>query len=194
MKERELAQRLLAVEELCTTALNSGRPMLTYDFDLLNQIKAIAVDKDNISSIAGKDIKPLQHVIISCGVSKRDTRIAIGIVIEYKDENSIEFFRGVPNSNTLDKGGYDAIYFGLTQLMSLKNNPACPIEVRCSNQMVVEQLNNRMKIESEVLKRKRDSILELHNSLPVTVSVIWRPENSTISLAAAEAASRQAFR
>jgi len=129
--------------------------------------------------------QPLDHVIISCDASITQNpggQVAVGVVIEYKDEPPIEAYRRIKNSKTSNQGEYDAIYFGLTQLMNLKNNPQCKVEVRSDSKLVVEQLNGRMTCKDPKLASKKENILEYIANLPVPVEIVWRPRNSTPAL------------
>lgn len=194
---QEIRQRLVTIEEICKRTLSSGRPMLNYEYDLLRQIKSIASCKDEpFQRISDQIPQPLDHVIISCdafSTGNPDRQVAVGVVIEYKDEPAMEYFRRVPKSSTVNQGEYDAIYFGLTQLMDMKNNPRCDVEVRLSSRLVVEQLNKKIKCEDPILKKKRDNILEYVKELPVQVYVTWRPRNSTPPLIKANELARTAL-
>lgn len=186
MNFSEARQRLYAIEDICKRALGSGRPMLNYEYDLLRQIQTIASGSDEVvKRISDQVPQPLDHVIISCDASITENpggQVAVGVVIEYKDEPAVELYRRVKNSNTNNQGEYDAIYFGLTQLMALKNNPACEIEIRSDSKLVVDQLNNVMQCKDPTLQKKRENIINLIKQLPVPVSVQWRPRNSTAAL------------
>lgn len=194
---REIRQRLIAIEEICKKTLSSGRPMLNYEYDLLRQIRNVASCKDEpFQRISDQIPQPLDHVIISCDASITKNpggQVAVGVVVEYKDEPAMEYFRRVPKSSTNNQGEYDAIYFGLTQLMDMKNNPGCEVEIRSDSKLVVEQLNSRMKCEDPILKKKRDNILELADTLPVPVIVVWRPRNSTPALVKADELAKTAL-
>ena len=189
MNKAEALQRLGAIREICETLLQSGRPMLTYEFDVLRQIHLISdtinPDREPPNRISIAIPLRLEHVIISCDASITENpggKVAVGVVIEYKQEEPLETSMIIPKSNTNNQGEYDAVYFGLTQLMDLKNNPGCEIEVRSDSQLVVNQLNGKVRCNDPILKKKRDIILELIAALPVPVSVQWRPRNSTKAL------------
>jgi len=197
LSKREIQQRLHAIEEICERTLTSGRPMLTYEYDLLRQIKSIASCEDEpFQRISDQVPQPLDHVIISCGAAITENPggdVAAAVVIENKEMPAVEYWRRMRKSSTIEQGEYDAIYFGLTQLMNLHNNPGCDIEVRLDNKLVVEQLNKRIKCEDPTLKQKRDNILEYVDALPVPVYVVWRPRNSTPALAKANQGAREAL-
>lgn len=186
MDKEEAVQRLAAIKELADIALTDGRPMLNYTWDLLNKIQAITCGWSRSSTpISTPVIQPLKHVIISCDASITKNpggKVAVGIVIQVKDEAPIEFFRIMRKSETSNEGEYDAIYAGLTQLMSLKNNPGCEIEVRSDSKVAVDQINGNMKCNSPRLQKRRDAIRELVLELPVPVSFQWHPRNSTSAL------------
>jgi ribonuclease HI len=183
----EALQRLQSIEDICKRTLTSGRPMMTHEWDLLQQVKSIASANDEpvvrISNQIPQQV--LDHVILSCDASITKNpggRVAIGVTIEYKNEPPIQIGRVVPNSTTNNQGEYDAVYYGLTQLMDLKNNPACLVEVHSDSKLVVDQLNKTMQCKDSTLQRKRDIILELVEHLPVPVSFHWKPRNSTTGL------------
>lgn len=187
MNQEEALQRLLAIDELCQKALTNGRPMLTYEWDLLRQIQHIAQAGEGDIPVKISEAQPqlLDHIILSCDASITKNpggQVAVGAVIQYKDEDPIEMFRKIRKSNTNNQGEYDAIYFGLTQLMTLKNNPGCPVVVHSDSKLVVDQLNKKIACKDEKLLRKRDNILELIAELPVPVYIEWRPRNSTAAL------------
>ena len=193
----EVVQRLAAIEELCKRTLTSGRPMLNYEYDLLRQIKSIAsCDDEPFQRISEMKPQPLEHVIISCDASVTKNpggQVAVGAVIEYKDEPPVECFRRIKKSKTNNQGEYDAIYFGLTQLFGLKHNPGCLVEVRSDSKLVVEQLNMRICCNDETLRKKRDNILELIENVPVPVRIVWRPRNSTPALTQANYLAQDAL-
>ena len=186
MSHAEAIQRLASIEDICRRALTSGRPMMTYEWDLLQQIRVVASASDEtVTRISDQIPQPLDHVVISCDASITENpggQVAVGVVIEYKGEPAVELYRRVRNSSTNNQGEYDAVYFGLTELMAIKNNPGCEIEVRSDSKLVVDQLNGSMQCKDPALQKKRDNILELIQNLPVPVSVQWRPRNSTPAL------------
>ena len=186
MDKEEAVQRLQTIQELTQEAICDGRPMLNYSWDLLQKIQSIAAGHDDRPMpISEPSVQPLQHIVVSCDASITENpggRVAVGVVIEVKNEPPIELFRIMPKSKTCNEGEYDAVYIGLTQVMSLKNNPGCEIEVRSDSKLVVDQINNKMKCNKPQLVRRRDAIRELVQTLPVPVSFQWRPRNSTVAL------------
>ena len=186
MQQSEAVQRLVAIQELTQIALDDGRPMLNYSWDLFQKIHGIAYGDDLAPFPISKSmIQPLDHVVISCDASITKNpggRAAIGAVIEYKNEPPVEIFRVLRKSRTNMQAEYDAIYIALTQLMTLKNNPGCEIEIRSDSKVVVDQINNEMKCNAPELQKRRDAIRELVLSLPVPVSFQWKPRNSTPAL------------
>lgn len=183
----EKLDRLIAIEDICTAALNSGRPMLNFEYDTLQRIRLIATCKDDepIVTISTRKPQKLDHVILSCDASITSNpggKVAVGCVIEYKDEPVYECYRIMKHSNTNNQGEYDAIYFGLTQLMALKNNPGCLIEVRSDSKLVIDQINERIQCNDEKLQQRKMLIQELVKTLPVQVVFNWRPRNSTPAL------------
>lgn len=186
MDKEEAVQRLQTIQELTQEAICDGRPMLTYSWDLLQKIQSIAAGHDERPPLISEPtIEPLQHIVISCDASITENpggRVAVGVVIQFKGEAPIEVFRLMPKSKTCNEGEYDAVYVGLTQVMSLKNNPGCEIEVRSDSKLVVDQINDKMKCNKPELARRRDAIRELIQSLPVPVSLQWKPRNSTPAL------------
>lgn len=187
MDQSEAIQRLLSIEELVDNELKSGNPMLTASWDLLNKILNIATGCDNrpIETISRSMKKPLNHVIISCDASITENpggEVAVGVVIEYKNNEPLHFSRRIRKSKTNNEGEYDAIYFGLTQFAALHNNPGCEIEVRSDSKLVVDQINGTINCNKPELLKKRDNIRELIETLPVPVSFQWRPRNSTPAL------------
>lgn len=192
MEEDEAKQRLMAIAESIDREIDSGRPMLNYDYDFYFKLWRMAWAPDDEPNPLGYQApismprkQNLKHVIISCDASITENpggKVAVGVVIQYKNEPPVEVFRKIRNAKTNNEGEYDAIYFGLTQLMGLKNNPGCEVEVRSDSLLVVNQLNGKWECKKEELKKRRDSILELIKTLPVPVSVQWRPRNSTPAL------------
>lgn len=186
MEWNEAIQRLESIQELAQEALDDGRPMLNYSWDLFQKIQGIARGNDLTPfPISKSTIKPLQHVIISCDASITKNpggKVAVGVVIEFKDEPGIDIFRLMPKSKTNNEGEYDAIYVGLTQLMTLKNNPGCEVEIRSDSKVIVDQINDKIKCNKPELIRRRDAIRELALELPVLVSFQWKPRNSTPGL------------
>lgn len=193
----EAMQRLNTVVEMCTTALNGGRPMLNYEYDLLRQIRSVADCSDEpvmrISDIVPEN--PINHVIISCDASITENpggQVAVGAVIEYKNDPPMEIYRRT-KSKTNNQGEYDAIYMGLTQLFSLKHNPGCPVEVRSDNKLAIDQLNGKIACRDQKLQAKKQRILELVKQLPVPIKFEWRPRNSTAALTKANYIAQDAL-
>jgi len=186
MDRAEALQRLMAIQELAQGALDDGRPMLNFTYDLLQKIQGIAHGDDGVPFPISKIMtEPIKHIIVSCDASITKNpggKVAVGVVIQVRDEPPVDFFRVMPKSNTNNEGEYDAVYVGLTQLMALRNNPGCEIEVRSDSKLVVDQINGEMKCNKPRLQRKRDLIRQLIRAIPVPVSIQWRPRNSTPAL------------
>lgn len=180
MNKQEAIGRLEAISELINRNLDKTTPLL------LLQVKAIAEGSEeelNQGTILKK--KPKENkIIMSCDASIKVNPggpSAVGAVVEFPNGEKLELSQG-SNSTTNNQAEYDAIYFGLTTLMNLHNNPGVPIEIRSDSQLVIRQLSGDMKCKDEKLQKKRDIIRELVEAIPVPVKYVWRPRNSTAEL------------
>lgn len=185
MDHEESIQRLQAIAELIDGALNSQVPMLVSTERLLERIQSIALGTDDDVAPRRRTMPVADHVIMSCDASITKNpggKVAVGVVVESPGEEVIEMADFMRKSSTNNQGEYDAIYVGLTTLMSLRNNPGCEIEIRSDSKLVVDQLNGKIKCNDPELQKRRDLILELIAALPVPVSVQWYPRNSTPAL------------
>jgi ribonuclease HI len=174
MEDNEIRDRLVAIKELVERHLNSLAPMILYD--------VYAQEEEwGEHQLVKKPAAP--KVIISCDASIKVNPggpSAVGVVIEINGAK-LQLSQGsVATSN--NQAEYDAIYFGLTTLMTLHNNAQLTVEVRSDSQLVIRQLNGDIKCNDEKLQRKRDLILEYVKQLPVPVEFVWRPRNSTPEL------------
>lgn len=184
MEKREANTRLKAISDMIDTALNNKQPMLMSTYHMLETIQEIALGLDQEEQPPVKTSEKLQHVIISCDASITENpggQASVGFVIQYKDEPKVSMSQ-LTKAKSNNEGEYDAVYVALTTLMDLKHAPNTPIEVRSDSKLVVDQINGDMKCNKKELKRRRDLIRELIQSLPVPVTVTWRPRNSTPEL------------
>jgi ribonuclease HI len=186
-EKSEANTRLATIIEMIDRALLCD-PMMNTTERLLRNISAVAQGADEVIV---NEIRPpkLDHIIISCDASIKENPggpSAVGAVIQWAN-------RGVDNQDPLiisqqspattnNQAEYDAIYTALTNLMSLHNNPGVMIEVRSDSQLVIKQLNKEIECHDKDLQRRRDAIQELVRELPVPVTFVWRPRNSTPEL------------
>lgn len=187
MKKKEALERLQAISEMIDRYLNSGMPVLVASQDLLEKIQSIALAIEDDSDVLKKvPVARVNHYIISCDASIKKNPggpSSIGVVIDSpnpKDKRR-EMSQGTP-AKTNNQAEIDAIYIGLTTLVNLKNRPEPKIEVRSDSQLVINLLNGDYKCHDEILKKRRNSILELVQAIPVPVEFVWRPRNSTPEL------------
>lgn len=179
----EASKRLIAIKEMCQRELTADMLVSTQLF--IEKVMHIAAGTEDQYEGRRISVETLEHVIISCDASITENpggTVSVGIIIEYPGEAPIEHYRIMRKSSTNNEGEYDAVYVGLTQLMNIKNNPTCLIEVRSDSKLVVDQLNGKMKCNKKELQRRRDAIWELARALPVPVKFEWRPRNSTPAL------------
>lgn len=186
MDQKEAEIRLGSIAEIIDQAFVNKRPMLLSTAQILEQLYSIATSTEEQIEGMDRTIKPTDHIIISCDASVKVNPggpSSVGVVIQFPDkrDDALEVARIVPATSS-NQAEYDAVYFGLTTLMAIRNNPGCTIEVRSDSQIVVKQLNGEMKCNDEKLKMRRDIIRELVGNLPVEVRFNWRPRNSTPEL------------
>ena len=178
MDDKEAKDRLDAIKELIEKNLDSRSPVLLLE---LRSIANGTEEEEDLSNLLKVDQE--NKIIISCDASIKVNPggpSSVGVVIEGHG-NRLELSQGSPATSN-NQAEYDAIYFGLTTLMNLSNNPGKSIEVRSDSQLVIRQLNGDIKCNDEKLAKRRDIILELVKVLPVPVSFQWRPRNSTPEL------------
>lgn len=193
MKKQEAIQRLEAINERIQRVLASNQPLLHDTYKLLNQLVAITQGEEEPVAPPAKHEYKLDHIIISCDASITKNpggQAAVGVVIQFPNtiekyadlaETPLECYRKT-KSKSNNQAEYDAIYFGLTSLFNLHNNPGCEVEVRSDSKLVIDQINDKMACKDEKLKAKRNNIYELLYHLPVIVRFEWRPRNSTPEL------------
>lgn len=196
MDTQEAVARLEVISEMIDQSFRKKQSMLLSTAHLLERIQSIALGIENDvddTTVEAKPtpVKPIKHIIMSCDASIKKNPggpASVGVVIELPksvepdaDMRRLEIAQRAPSTSS-NQAEYDAIYFGLTSLMNLRNNPGCEIEVRSDSQLAVRQLNGEVKCNDEELKRRRDVIREYVQSLPVPVKFVWRPRNSTPEL------------
>ena len=193
MKKQEAIQRLKAVTERIKRVLASDQPLLHDTYHLLNQLVSITEGESESPAAPVEHVYTLDHIILSCDASITKNpggQAAVGVVIQFPNtqekyahlaEQPVECYRQT-KAKSNNQAEYDAVYFGLTSLFNLHNNPGCKVEVRSDSKLVVDQILGNMSCRDEKLKAKRDNILELLNQLPVPVEFVWRPRNSTPEL------------
>ena len=178
MDEQEAKDRLDAIKELIEKNLDSRSPILLLE---LRTIANGTEEEEHLDTLL--KVETEDKIIISCDASIKVNPggpSSVGVVIQGHGK-TLELSQGSPATSN-NQAEYDAIYFGLTTLMSLANNPGKPVEVRSDSQLVIRQLNGEIKCNDEKLIKRRDIILELVSALPVEVNFQWRPRNSTPEL------------
>lgn len=178
----EKQERLDIISEVVSDALQKhGANLTVRTYNLLSDILSISAPEGFISE---------KKMILSCDASITKNpggRAAVGVVIEDFTERhkakpaNLEVGQLTP-SKTNNQAEYDAIYFGLTTLFGLHNNPGYPVEVRSDSQIVINQLKNTNNCNDKKLINKRDLIWQLAESLPVEIRWVWRPRNSTSAM------------
>ncbi len=181
----EAEKKLATIAEMIDEVFNRGTPMLNTTQKLLEQLQIVAlgIDEEETETKERK-LNKIDHVIISCDASIKVNPggpSSVGIVLQIPNEKPLELAQMVP-ARTNNQAEADAIYFALTSLMNLKNNPGCEVEVRSDSKLVVDMLNGDCKCHDEKLKKRIELIRELVESLPVPVRFEWRPRNSTPEL------------
>ena len=182
MTKLELEQRLKALVQMIDEQLS--KDMLTSSQRFLRKLSDVAQGKDDICYAQVRALPPSPHVIISCDASIKNNPggpAAVGFVIQDRDKKAQPFAIPTP-SKTNNQAEYDAIYESLRTFINLCNNPLSLIEVRSDSQVIVNQLNGVMVCRDPILAKRRESILELTQALPVPVQFVWRPRNSTPEL------------
>ena len=200
MIQEEAEARLNAIAELLDHVFCSDQELLVSTQKLLKRIHNIALANDDYMEEPSKlKLKP-DHIVISCDASITKNpggEVAIGAIIEWprswEGMVNYQIVRKMPKSNTNNQGEYDAIYIALTDLMNLRNNPGCEIEVRSDSKLVIDQLNGKISCKDKELQRRRKIILETIQAYPVPVKFVWRPRNSTPALEAANYLAQDAL-
>lgn len=149
--------------------------------DALREIVAL-FDKHLISS-KEKEPAPVAGITVSCDGSilkNPGGRCTIGAVIQVPGNKPIELSQYTP-STTNNEAEYDAIYVGLTNLTTLYYGDY-PIVVESDSKLVVDSLNNVVKLKEERLIKKRDMILEVVGLVDTNISFVWKRRNSTPGL------------
>jgi ribonuclease HI len=192
VKKSQLEARLKTIINMVDEAFNKDQPMMIHTFMLLKHVREVASGKEvlveeaetineTISTAAQRKIK---HVVVSCDASIKKNPggpAAVGVVIERDDVEPAELAQHC-KAVTNNQAEYDAIYFGLSSLVNITNNPQTLVEIRSDSQVVVSQLNGDMECHDETLKHKRDMIWALARSFPSPIKFEWRPRNSTPAL------------
>jgi ribonuclease HI len=187
--QREAIDRLEAISEYIDRILRDNSQMLISSVARFEYIQAVCKgEEEKFGMTADEVVKPLQHIILSCDASIKKNPggpSSVGFVVEWPAElpqKTPLMSSQQVKANTNNEAEYDAVYFGLITLMNLHHNPRCKVEVRSDSRLVIDQLNGDMKCNNERLERRRDLILELIGELPVPVTFVWRPRNSTAAL------------
>jgi len=183
--EKEANTRLEAIAEMCDEQFKNS-DMLVSTAVFLRAIKGIAMGNDDyLDEDQSADLPPVgEKIIISCDASIKENPggpSAVGTVIQMVDGTKLSLSKKA-RATTCNQAEYEAVYFALTSLMNLRNNPGALLEVRSDSKLVIYQLNGEQECHDEKLKAKRDHILEFVAGLPVPVRFVWRPRNSTPEL------------
>jgi ribonuclease HI len=183
--------RLQAVSDYIDRIFDEGRPMLTSTAGTLLYVQAICLGTETEYGMSKQTTIKLFPIIISCDASIKVNPggpSSVGVVIDMpehvesiKSKRKLEIAQKTPATSN-NQAEYDAVYFGLTTLMDLKNNPGCKVEVHSDSQLVIRQINGDMKCKDESLKKRRDINRELIQTLPLEVELLWKPRNSTPGL------------
>lgn len=179
-----MQQRLSALVQMINDELEN-KEMLVSTQNFLCKLRTVAEGKED--KVKVEEPKPAQypeHVIISCDASIKNNPggpAAVGFVIQDRDKKAQPFAVPTP-SKTNNQAEYDAIYEGIKTFINLCNNPLSLIEIRSDSQVIVNQLNGVMVCRDPTLAKRKESILELAQALPVPVQFVWRPRNSTPEL------------
>ena len=181
MEANEALDRLRIIVEMIDRCISPVTPLI------LLQIKEVALGIEDEKSIGECEVlvQPVNNrFILSCDASIKENPggpSAVGVVIEQPDGAKLKLSQLSPATSN-NQAEYDAIYFALTSLMGLNNNPGAEVEVRSDSQLIIRQLTGEIECRDEQLKKRRDLILELVRSLPVPVIFQWRPRNNTPEL------------
>jgi len=191
--KKELQRRLNTIAEMIEERFRNKRDMLASSMNLLVSIREVAKGRE-----LEKKPKAMQKaeelssstpnkVVISCDASIKENPggpSSVGFVIRPQGDKPTVIGRPSPATSN-NQAEYDAVYEALTTYFNLNNNPVCVVEVRSDSKLVIGQLNGDMKCHDKDLARRRDLILEYVKALPVPISFVWMPRNSTDDLAAA---------
>lgn len=183
--KKELETKLQNIVNIINEYLSKEPSMLVSTQQLLNTLKTAAtgvevevLDEMVIDPSAGR-------IIVSCDASIKKNPggpSSIGVVIADPSQTSPLNISQIVKATTNNQAEYDAVYIGLMSLVNLNNNPNTVVEVRSDSLLVIDQLNGVKKCNDEKLNHRRELILELIQSLPVPVELVWRPRNSTPGL------------
>ena len=185
----EHEKRLFAISSMIDDYFKSSAPILNSTYGFLENIQKVALGLDqeddgphHVNSVYGNCIT------ISCDASilkNPGGPSAVGFVIDFtkKEQANLATARFC-KASTNNQAEYDAIFFSLSALIDLCGgaNITVPINVISASLLIIDQLNGHKKCNDERLRHKRDLILELAGSLPVSVIFSWKPRNSTPEL------------
>jgi len=173
----ENKERLDTVIEMIDRAI-SQQDMLMSTVDLLLDLRmAAGEDRGTWMDI----LAPEKKIIISCGAEYISENLSTTIaLIECPDKPDFPMIQFSRATSTI-KAEYETIYSALLSFVSLINSPKFDIEVRMDSLEVINQINGNLECPAE-FKVKRDTLRQLVESLPVNVSLVWRPKCSTGSL------------
>jgi len=127
---------------------------------------------------------PPDTIIISCDGSilkNPGGRCAIGVVIMVPGNPPLELSE-FTNGTTNNEAEFDAIYMGLSNVLSLFPVNAFHVQVESDSRVVIESLNGKWKLKKSRLIRRRDFILEASTALEKGITFKWRRRNSTPAL------------
>ena len=183
--KKDLESKLKNVSNIIDEYMSKEHPMLVSTQRLLNTLKTAAtgVEPETEEETV---LNPSEgRIIVSCDASIKKNPggpSSVGIVIADPAQEKPLGISQVVKATTNNQAEYDAVYVGLMSLVNLNNNPQTVIEVRSDSLLVIDQLNGVKKCNDEKLNHRRELILELIQSLPVPVELVWRPRNSTPDL------------
>ena len=189
MKDNEIKKRLFSIGEMIDEFFNSNTPILNNTYSFLEQIQRIAFGIEENKNM--NNINPLfkNCITISCHAStgeESETPASIGYIVNFNDPKQINISSArFSRAKELNKARYDSIYFSLTTLIDLASgiNISKPINVISDSLETIQELNGEKECESENIKHKRDTILELTQELNnISVIFTWKPTDSTPDL------------